>query len=265
MRPILETIFGEFATGLGASILAGAGFTLLADEFKKFRAAKLCFCLAALWIYGKVLMWGYFTNENFFIRALVSFVVFGFVGVGLVEALHLTKSRQTKAHEEPPASTAPSIVQPKAVLHIPELKFLGLGRNPGLPVTIIVKNQGTAAAYGLKYSVALAVSSTVRPEAESNRFFAALRTAASTELGPKTNEIQPGQQVFFTDYVKEIKTEQDIKDLNEGKRLIYVFVLLRYGDSEGTWETGYCAYYTSNVVVAHFCADNNYDGHPFTP
>lgn len=110
MHPILDLLFGEFAVGTGVTLLIGAGFTLLADEFKKFGAAKVCFYAAVAWTYGKVLMWGYFTHESFYIRAMAVFLVFGLVGVGLVEALRLTDHRKAslgQSSKSEPSKTAP--------------------------------------------------------------------------------------------------------------------------------------------------------------
>src|SRR5713226_5984595 len=97
MIAILDYIFDWLPFGLGVSILIGTGFVLLADEFKAFKAARVCFYLATAWIYGKALMWAYFTSDRFQVRGVVAFLVFGFVGMGLSEALRLTSHR-----EQPP-------------------------------------------------------------------------------------------------------------------------------------------------------------------
>jgi len=112
-REILDFIFGEFAVGIGVTLLIGAGFTLLADEFKAFKAARVCFYLATAWIYGKVFMWAYFTSDRFPVRAIVGFLAFGLVGVGLMEALRLTKNREVKTNGQG-ISIAPPVPAPAA-------------------------------------------------------------------------------------------------------------------------------------------------------
>jgi hypothetical protein len=108
MKVILEYIFDWLPFGFGVPILIGVGLAMLADEFKAFTAARGCFSLAALWIYGKVFMWAYLTSDRFQIRAVVVFLVFGFVGIGLIEALRLTRHREdntttvaSAAHDRP--------------------------------------------------------------------------------------------------------------------------------------------------------------------
>ena len=75
-------------------ILIGAGFTLPADEYKEYRAARVCFWAAAVWVWGKALMWSVFSSEVFGIRAVAVFFVCGIVGIGLMESLRLTTRRE---------------------------------------------------------------------------------------------------------------------------------------------------------------------------
>lgn len=97
MRVFLDLVFGWLVFGFAVPIFIGAGFTLLADDFRKFKAARICFCFAAVWIYGKVLMWSVLATDSFAIRATVVFLVFGIVGIGLSEVLRLTTARETAA------------------------------------------------------------------------------------------------------------------------------------------------------------------------
>jgi hypothetical protein len=99
MHRLLDLVFGEFATGVGVSFLTAAGLTLPADEYKAFRAAKVCFVFAAVWLWGKALMWSLFTHENPYIRTITIFLVFGMVGVLLMEALFLTDRRKASLSE----------------------------------------------------------------------------------------------------------------------------------------------------------------------
>lgn len=95
MRVILDYIFDWLPLGLGVSILIGVGFTMLADEFKAFKTARICFCLAAVWVCGKALIWGHLASESFYVRGILCFLVVGLVGVGLVASLRLTSRRES--------------------------------------------------------------------------------------------------------------------------------------------------------------------------
>jgi hypothetical protein len=101
MRVILDYVFDWLPFGFGVPILIVVGFTLLADEFKAFTATRVCFYLATVWIFGKVVMWGFFTSDRFHIRAVVVFLVFGIVGIGLTEVLRLTTRRETDKNSPP--------------------------------------------------------------------------------------------------------------------------------------------------------------------
>jgi len=116
MHNILDLVFDWLVFGFGVPILIGTGFTLLADEFRQFRAARVCFTVAAVWLFGKVAMWGILTSEKFSIRAGVTALVCAIVGVGLVEAIRLTANRETEAGRiestQTSAPTVPPVVAP---------------------------------------------------------------------------------------------------------------------------------------------------------
>jgi hypothetical protein len=97
MHPILEYLFGWEVFPFGAGILFAAGCLLVADEFKKFTAARILFSLTAFWIIGKVLMWSYVTYDGFYTRGIITFVIFGLVGVGTSEGIRLIGQREAKA------------------------------------------------------------------------------------------------------------------------------------------------------------------------
>jgi hypothetical protein len=108
--PFLDLIFSDVALGLGVPLLVTAGCLLLSDEFKQFKAAKAFFCLATVWVCGRVLMWSVFTSEAFYTRALATFLAFGIVGVGLAEALRATSHREhslRNPEQEPPKPPPP--------------------------------------------------------------------------------------------------------------------------------------------------------------
>jgi hypothetical protein len=94
MRIIFDYIFDWLPFGFGVPILIGVGLAMLTDEFKLFQAARACFFISAVWIFGKVSMWAYFDSDRFFVRGFVVFLVFGCVGVCLIEALRLTTHRE---------------------------------------------------------------------------------------------------------------------------------------------------------------------------
>jgi hypothetical protein len=90
----LDLVFDWPVFGFGAPILIGVACFLVSDEVKAFKGAKACFYTAAAWVWGKVLMWAVLSNDSFRLRALVTFVVCGLVGVGLVEAIRVATKRQ---------------------------------------------------------------------------------------------------------------------------------------------------------------------------
>ncbi len=100
MHVVLDWLFDWPIVGFAVPILIGAGFTLLADEFKEFRGARGCFYLAAAWICGKALMWSWSTQDRFVVKALIGFFVFGTVGVALIGVLHLTRRREKPVARE---------------------------------------------------------------------------------------------------------------------------------------------------------------------
>lgn len=100
MHVVLEWLFDWVLVAFVVSIFIGAAFTLLADEFKEFKAAKACFYLAAAWLCGKTLMWSSTTQDRFVVKALIGFFLFGTVGVALIGALHLTTKREKSVARE---------------------------------------------------------------------------------------------------------------------------------------------------------------------
>jgi hypothetical protein len=104
MQVVLEWLFDWLLVSIVVPTLIGVGLTLLADEFKQFRAARVCFYLATAWIFGKALMWSWSTQDRFLAKALIGFFVFGIVGVALIGVLHLTANREKAvAREASPA------------------------------------------------------------------------------------------------------------------------------------------------------------------
>jgi hypothetical protein len=121
MRPILDSIFNEWVVGFGVPILVSLGIGMLADEFKEYKAARWCFWVSAVWVWGKILMWSAFTSQVFSIRAVIVFFVCGLVGIGLMESLRLTSKRERltmptqitenlKAERAATAQATPSLV-----------------------------------------------------------------------------------------------------------------------------------------------------------
>jgi Leucine-rich repeat (LRR) protein len=90
----MEIVFNEWVIGFCVPILIGAAFTLLADEFREYKAARVCFWSAAILVGGKAIMWSVFSSEVFSIRAVAVFFICGIVGIGLMESLRLTTRRE---------------------------------------------------------------------------------------------------------------------------------------------------------------------------
>lgn len=91
---LIEPLFSWEVLSIGVGILVSAGFTLLADEFRQFNAAKVCFAAAAVWLFGKVIVWGMFTSDRFSVRAGLTALACALIGIGVVEAMRLAASRE---------------------------------------------------------------------------------------------------------------------------------------------------------------------------
>jgi hypothetical protein len=98
----LLTGWAFFLVGLPPTIL---GLFMVTDEVKAFKAARFLFWLSALWMWGKIMWWGFNSTESFFLRSIAIFIACGLIGVGLTEALRLTARRETY-HEPSPALSA---------------------------------------------------------------------------------------------------------------------------------------------------------------
>ncbi len=94
MHSILEAIFSWEVVGSGVGLLAGAAFGLAADEFKKFRAAQICFTIAAVLLWGKALVWAAFSSNTVATRIVVAIAVVCGVLALLAAALWLINRRE---------------------------------------------------------------------------------------------------------------------------------------------------------------------------
>ncbi len=138
MRTMLDYVFGWEVFSFGVGLLLLAGSLMVSDEFKKYPAAKILFCLAAIWIFGKVLMWSFFTSEKFTVRTTIAFLVCGFVGAGLAEAMHLIGEREAKG----------KIAQEKEKVLPPPVMDLQAGRHIEVNDSKIIAHEGSAVRTG---------------------------------------------------------------------------------------------------------------------
>ncbi len=97
---LIEPLFSWEVLSVGVGVLTAAGFALLADEFKQFSAARVCFSVSAVWLFGKVVMWSIFTSAKFSIRAGLTALVCAAIGIGVVEIMRLTASREAVVARE---------------------------------------------------------------------------------------------------------------------------------------------------------------------
>jgi hypothetical protein len=149
-------------------------------------------------------------------------------------------------------------------LHIDRVTYLALDHEKGLPISFSATNMGSSAAFGIKHSTDFVLTTEGLSQGEVDRHFAQIRALPDMQVpGPKTTRLEAGQQTSFTDYVPLIKSEQQIAELQLGKKLLYVMVLLRYIDESGGLESTLCAYVTGDLSVPHLCPSDNYDAFPF--
>jgi len=114
---ITEGLLSWEVLGIGVSILIAVGFTMAADEFRQFRAARVCFTVTALWLFGKVAMWGIYTSEKISVRAGVTALVCAVVGIGLVEAIRLTVNREAEVARSESAHIPPTPLSSPVIGH----------------------------------------------------------------------------------------------------------------------------------------------------
>lgn len=93
------TEWAFFGIGLPPTIL---GMYVVTDEVKAFRAARYLFWFSALWMWGKIMWWGFNSVEGFLYRSIAVFIACGLIGIGLTEALRLTARREAY-HQVSPA------------------------------------------------------------------------------------------------------------------------------------------------------------------
>jgi hypothetical protein len=79
----------------------------------------------------------------------------------------------------------------------------------------------------------------------------------------KTTVHEENPHTSFTDYVPFLKNDQQIAELQLGKKILYVMVVLRYVDDAGALESTLCAYVTGDLSVPHLCPSDNYDAFPY--
>jgi len=182
---------------------------------------------------------------------------------GAVDTWQSLKANLTRGSVTPPAHSG----NKQSKIEVTNVNFQNIVPDRGLAVTIWWVNQGTVDAFGLKHSVSVRVENKVIPDEDINRWLAGLKAFANKDLGPATSEEPLGHPHFNTWFVPDIKSDEDLKAVLRGDRLIYLAVLLRYGDQvEGQItkrETAYCGFWTGNLQVRHVCSDNNYAGRPF--
>ncbi|GEM_PF-3794621 len=150
-------------------------------------------------------------------------------------------------------------------LHIDRLTYLALDREKGLPISFSITNMGASEAYGLKHYADFVITTEALSQAEVDSHFAEMRALHDMQLaGSKTIHLAAGQQTSFTDYAQPIKGDQDVAELQLGKKTLYLMVLLRYVDDAGGLESTLCAYINDNSFSPHLCPSDNYDAFAVT-
>ncbi len=250
MRALLDLIFDWLTFGFGVPILIGVGFTLLADEFKAFKAARICFYIAAAWICGKVLMWSVFSSERFSLRAFVIFVVFGVAGVGLSEVLRLTTTRETSSASPAPSpqSTGPATLKFKST-GITFYQGFGSPFVPQRPIKIhaIYENESDAAATGISAMGVIRILGSdpgidEREKAEWTSFRAGwlglLQGTLKTQL--------EGHRTASVDVESNPISNDQLRALRDGTLSVYFMGIIKWTDDTGEWETDICTVFAPN-------------------
>jgi pimeloyl-ACP methyl ester carboxylesterase len=145
-------------------------------------------------------------------------------------------------------------------LHIDRMTYLALDQERGLPISFSTTNLGGSAASGLKHSADFVITPEALSQAEVERHFAEMRALPDMQVpGTKTIQLAAGEQTSFTEYVPLIKSDQQVAELQLGKKILYMMVLLRYVDDAGALESTLCAYVNGDSLPPHLCPSDNYD------
>jgi len=102
------SLLGEWAFFLVALPPTILGLFMISDEAKAFKAARVCFWLSALWMWGKIVWWDAMTPDKFVPRAVATFIACGLIAIGLSEALRLAARREAHHAAAPMSGTAGS-------------------------------------------------------------------------------------------------------------------------------------------------------------
>ncbi len=133
---MLQAILGWPVLGAIVLLLVATGFAVLSMTPPRYRIAEVCYCIAALILLVKFGWWAVVTQSQRVERALVSFVVFGVVGLLWVEAMRWVESMavspkpglpqavsplSNKESPRAPVDSQPPIVSQSASLHLVSL------------------------------------------------------------------------------------------------------------------------------------------------
>ncbi len=94
--PFLEFIYSDVVLAVVLAFLVAGGTLLPTDEFKKFKVAKACWWLLALYLCGRVLMWSVLTSERLHVRAFWVFLACGIIGVVCSEMVRAIDHREMR-------------------------------------------------------------------------------------------------------------------------------------------------------------------------
>jgi hypothetical protein len=121
-------------------LLIGGGMEVIGWSPPEFLFAKLCFAVSGLILLAKVVHWLVGTNSSQGERMIVRFLIFGAIGVGLVESLHWVRNRQQSAQS--------SIATTPTATAIPELS---MSFEDSANVKWLITNHSSVVAQPVKY------------------------------------------------------------------------------------------------------------------
>ena len=274
-------------------ILIGVGFNLPADEYKEYRAARVCFWAAAVWAWGKALMWSVFSSEGFGIRAVTVFIICGIVGIGLMELLRLTARREQllsqvaevskpnpAATNQSPISPAPIAPQPAETpkqlattervpdqqFHLDQRAWIGIEdirSNPSFPTVgdpleavVVFHNSGKTAAERLE---GCTVGDPVKRGESPNFSYARDSHFAAGLVSPGTDHhVRLGLTRSISKGTPAPLTQELLDAINAGDLKIYIHGRISYNDIFGAhhWMT-FCYFWDPETRAYAVCAQHN--------
>ncbi len=141
-----------------------------------------------------------------------------------------------------------------------DIRFVGPPSpfQPDKPVklNLLIRNLGIFPAQDVSWSAALAIHPAPESATAEDEIYAEFKK----KLPDMTRGVDLGVENFFwRTFATRTLTEQDVRELREGRWLLYVVAYVRYTDGAGTHENEFCRVLEppGDFPVWHLCSGHN--------